>query len=47
MAIADGGVYFVPVQKPTSIQLLSFAGNQSSEAIELCDDKHGTALSAF
>jgi Tol biopolymer transport system component len=28
LAIVDGGVYFVPVQKPTSIQFLSFATNQ-------------------
>ena len=33
MAIADGGVYFVPVQKPTSIQLLSFAGNQITSVV--------------
>ena len=28
LAIADSGVYFVPLQKPTSIQFLSFATNQ-------------------
>jgi hypothetical protein len=28
LAIADSGVYFVPVQEPTSIQFLSFATNQ-------------------
>jgi hypothetical protein len=28
LAISGAGVYFVPLQKPTSIQFLSFATNQ-------------------
>jgi Tol biopolymer transport system component len=35
LAIADAGVYFVPLQKPTLIQFLSFASNQIRSVVNL------------
>jgi Tol biopolymer transport system component len=45
LAIAEGGVYFVPVRKPTSIQFLSFDTNQMRSVLNFEKPLGGLALS--
>jgi hypothetical protein len=41
-AVAESGIYFVPLQKPTSIQFLSFGGTQILQVASFDRPVHST-----